>query len=170
MTWAEDATQLAVDRFGLEVCEHEGPEVGADQLVAFARALKDELDFCFFVYVVSVHYPQVPPVEADAEAGTEAIPGIPDRTVVNYRARRLANADRPTETFAFRTTVPTGESCPSVSSVWVGADWQEREQFDLVGTVFSDHPDLRRIMMPEDWPGHPLRRDYAIDTSHFPWR
>ena len=43
-------------------------------------------------------------------------------------------------------------------------------QFDLVGTIFEGHPDLRRIMMPEDWPGHPLRRDYAIDTAHFPWR
>ena len=70
----------------------------------------------------------------------------------------------------FRVFVPTEESTPSLSGVWAGADWQEREQYDLVGTIFSDHPDLRRIMLPEDWVGHPLRRDYAIDTSHFPWR
>jgi NADH-quinone oxidoreductase subunit C len=54
--------------------------------------------------------------------------------------------------------------------VFVGADWQEREQFDLVGVHFAGHPDLRRLMMPEDWVGHPLRRDYAIDTPHAPWR
>jgi NADH-quinone oxidoreductase subunit C len=61
-------------------------------------------------------------------------------------------------------------SVPSVYSVWVGADWQEREAFDLVGPVFEGHPDLRRIMLPEDWEGHPLQRQYAIDTPHRPWR
>ena len=59
---------------------------------------------------------------------------------------------------------------PSMVPVWVGADWQERVQYDLVGARFEGHPDLRRIMMPEDWKGHPLRRDYPIDTPHFPWR
>ena len=170
MSWPQDAVDLSVERFGLEVCDTEGPEIAADQLLAFAEALKNELDFGFFVYVVSVHYPEVAPIEADEEKGTEAVPGVPDRTVVHYRLRRLANENRTTDTFAFFTVIPTGESCPTVSKIWAGADWQEREQFDLVGTVFSDHPDLRRIMMPEDWPGHPLRRDYAIETQHFPWR
>ena len=86
------------------------------------------------------------------------------------RAPASATCTRGTDTFAFRCFVPTGETCPTLSGVWAGADWQEREQFDLVGTVFENHPDLRRIMMPEDWQGHPLRRDYAIDTAHFPWR
>ncbi|MFA5504312.1 MAG: NADH-quinone oxidoreductase subunit C [Vulcanimicrobiota bacterium] len=49
---------------------------------------------------------------------------------------------------------------PSLSDLWANADWNEREVFDLFGVVFHDHPDLRRLMMPEDWSGHPLRKDY----------
>jgi len=49
----------------------------------------------------------------------------------------------------------------SVTSVWKSADWLEREQFDLMGVQFTGHPDLRRIMLPDDWVGHPLRKDYA---------
>ena len=58
----------------------------------------------------------------------------------------------------------------SLVPLFAGADWQEREQYDLVGVRFEGHPDMRRIMLPEDWEGHPLRRDYAIDTAHPPWR
>ncbi|MDP2209738.1 MAG: NADH-quinone oxidoreductase subunit C [Bacteroidota bacterium] len=55
---------------------------------------------------------------------------------------------------------------PSVESVWRTADWHEREAFDLFGIVFTDHPDLRRILLPDDWEGYPLRKDYQVQEFY----
>ena len=57
-------------------------------------------------------------------------------------------------------------SIPTVSPVWKTAIWQEREIFDLLGVDFPAHPDLRRILLPEDWVGHPLRKDFVEPTEY----
>ncbi len=59
---------------------------------------------------------------------------------------------------------------PSVALVWRGANWHEREAFDLLGIIYEGHPNLKRILLSEDWEGHPLRKDYVMpDDSMFPW-
>ena len=150
-----EAVRLAAERFGLESGPH-GPTVPPGRLLEFARAVKDELGCGYLSYITAAHYPE-------EKRGEETLPA---RFVVVYRVRNLA---RNTE-FPFRCEVSIDVGVPSLAHVWAGADWQEREAYDLVGPRFEGHPDLRRIMLPEDWVGHPLQRQYAIDTPHAPWR
>ena len=62
-----------------------------------------------------------------------------------------------------KTEMPiTNPRCASVEAVWKTANWHEREAYDLFGIIFEGHPDLRRILLPDDWVGYPLRKDYKI--------
>jgi NADH-quinone oxidoreductase subunit C len=69
---------------------------------------------------------------------------------------------------ALKVRVPRdAPTLPSVTGIWDGANWHEREAYDLFGIVFEGHPNLRRIMMTDDWVGHPLRKDYVYEDP--PW-
>jgi len=68
-----------------------------------------------------------------------------------------------------KVLVGDGEPVPSVVGVWPGANWLEREVFDMFGVVYEGHPDLKRILLPEDWQGHPLRKEYDILRQDDAW-
>jgi NADH-quinone oxidoreductase subunit C len=83
---------------------------------------------------------------------------------------RLENLDAGV-TVMMRTRLGAGGThCPSLTGLFPGADWMERECYDMFGIVFDGHPDLRRILLSEDWEGYPLRKDYAVDMAHQPYR
>ena len=70
-----------------------------------------------------------------------------------------------------RTKLGAGQTaCPSLVPVYAGANWMERECFDMFGVQFAAHPDPRRILLDDDWEGHPLLKSYAVDTPHPPYR
>ena len=67
-----------------------------------------------------------------------------------------------------KVRVPDGGAVPTVMSVWPAAGWPEREVWDMFGISIDGHPDLRRLLMPEDWEGHPQRKDYPVQIRQPP--
>ncbi|MHB8059094.1 MAG: NADH-quinone oxidoreductase subunit C [Desulfuromonadaceae bacterium] len=82
-----------------------------------------------------------------------------DRFMMVYQLLSITNKDR----LRIKTAVAEADSSiPTATQVWKTANWLEREVFDLFGITFDKHPDLRRILMADDWVGHPLRKDYPL--------
>jgi NADH-quinone oxidoreductase subunit C len=83
---------------------------------------------------------------------------VPERFEVVTHLLSYERAER----VALRVQVPDSDpSCPSIAHLYPGAEAMEREAYDMFGVVFTGHPDMTRILMPEDWEGHPLRKDYS---------
>lgn len=93
----------------------------------------------------------------------------PDRTGQEFDIVVQLYSVSKTRRLRIKTAVADAEDCPSVTSIWTGADWMEREAYDMFGIKFDGHPDLRRILLPEDWPGHPLRKEYPVEYRDNEW-
>ena len=104
--------------------------------------------------------PQGRDLNAVGSRGFQAVPAPrPKRFSVNYHLLRVADDPARVRVQAW---LDDGEGLDSVVPVWPSADWYEREVFDMFGITFAGHPNHVRILMPEDWEGHPLRKDYPL--------
>jgi NADH-quinone oxidoreductase subunit C len=139
-----EAYDLAVERVVVdrgELTFH----VRREALVGVLQSLRDDptLRFEMCMGVSGAHYP--------AETGRELHAVYPLLSVTHNRRVRV------------EVTCPDGDPhIPSVVSVYPGNDWHERETWDFFGIIFDGHPGLTRIEMPDDWPGHPQRKDYPL--------
>jgi len=100
---------------------------------------------------------------------------LSDLTCVHYPDRRQTPFEMVYNLFAIeeneriRLKAAVKDSVESVTSVWPSANWLEREVFDLFGVIFTNHPDLRRLLLPPDWEGYPLRKDYPLEFVENSW-
>jgi len=130
----------------LEVKEDRGDwivTVKKEEIVAVLAFLKKECAFSMLTDVTAVDYQGK----------------LEDRFMMVYQLTSVANKDR------IRIKAPVSESdcrIESATQAFASANWLEREVFDLFGITFDKHPDLRRILMTQDWVGHPLRKDYPL--------
>lgn len=163
---ATEIHALLREQFGPVVSATEPTVIDATKLLDVCRFLRDDprLRFDLLNNVSGVDY-----LEPDAKKAAKA--GIEPRLEVVYH---LSSVAFPGRRFAFKVTLPrwkdgvAGElpELSSVSHVWRTADWHEREVYDLIGIRFTGHPDLRRILMADDWVGHPLRKDFEYPLEY----
>jgi NADH-quinone oxidoreductase subunit C len=119
--------------------------VGPDKLLEVLRSLKEEQGFEILIDLSAVDYLRYP--------------GAKDRFGVYYALLNLKTGER----VYVKTYLNEPElALPSAFSLWKGADWMEREVYDMFGIYFEGHPDLRRILMPEEFTDYPLRKDYPL--------
>jgi NADH-quinone oxidoreductase subunit C len=129
--------RVVIDRGELTL--HIKPE----KLVDVAFVLRDSLKFEMCMGVSGVHYPE--------QTGRELHAVYPLLSMTKNQRLRL------------EVSVPDSHPhIPSLVEVWAGNNWHERETFDMFGIIFDGHPGLTRILMPDDWKGHPQRKDYAL--------
>ena len=120
--------------------------VPAASLVATCRALREtpSLNFNVLLEVTAADYlPREPRFEV-----VYHLLSIPNRLRLRLKVRVASNE--------------VDGAVPTVQNIWPAAGWPEREVWDMFGIVFAGHPDLRRLLMPEDWEGHPARKDYPV--------
>ena len=122
--------------------------VPVDQWAPFARFAKDTLGCRFFSFLTAVDW---------KEPGLEVV-------------AKVDNLDSGLAVLMKTKLGPGVSACQSLVSIYRGADWMERECYDMFGIRFDGHPDLRRILLGHDWVGHPLLKSYAVDTPHPPYR
>jgi NADH-quinone oxidoreductase subunit C len=116
--------------------------VKKEEIVAVCTFLKDELGFNFLTDLCGVDYL-----------------GTAPRFMVVYHLYNIGTHQR----FRVKASVEESDArIDTVSGVWSTANWHERECYDLMGISFNNHPDLRRILLPDEWEGHPLRKDYPV--------
>lgn len=110
------------------------------------------LPFCTALYAYGFNYMQ-------CQCGYDTGAGG-DLVSVYHLIKLTDNADRPEE-LRVKVFLPRNDPrVPSVYWIWKTADWQERETYDMYGIIYEGHPNLKRLLMPEDWVGYPLRKDY----------
>ena len=140
-------------------------EVAAAGLLDVCRYLRDEADLAFD-YLNSICV--VDYLETDPKKAAKA--GEPPYLAVVYHLSSI----RHKTTCVVKVRLPRWKDdlpgqlpeVPSVAALWRAADWQEREAYDLSGVLFVGHQNLRRILCPEDWVGHPLRKDYEMPLEY----